>query len=163
MNYQVVRAKHLALAWQLKMLGSFSRELEQYSYNDQAASLVAFGEISISACNDSHSSQATSTLGNTPNLNIRLGSQTKETLHWFPDRESNPGRVGESRFPNQGNPTRVWGKVISSCKEEIISPLYLYLYLLYSKLFFHSSYVITHPLTISTLTDISSLHGPIGL
>jgi len=32
--------------------------------------LVAFGETSISACNDSHSSQATSTLGNTPNLNI---------------------------------------------------------------------------------------------
>jgi len=32
--------------------------------------LVAFGETSISACNDSHSSQATSTLGNTTNLNI---------------------------------------------------------------------------------------------
>jgi len=43
--------------------------------------LVAFGETSISACNDSHSSQATATLGNTPSLNI--GSQTKETLHWF--------------------------------------------------------------------------------
>jgi len=69
-NYQVVRAKRLASAWQRKMSGSFSRELNQYSYNDQAASLVAFGETSISACNDSHSSQATSTLGNTPNLNI---------------------------------------------------------------------------------------------
>ena len=57
------------------MSGSFSRELEQYSYNDKATSLVAFGEASISACNDSHSSQATSTLGNTPNLNI--GSYTK--------------------------------------------------------------------------------------
>jgi len=31
---EVVRAKHLASAWQLKMSGSFSRELEQYSYND---------------------------------------------------------------------------------------------------------------------------------
>ena len=29
-----VRAKRLASAWQLKMSGSFSRELEQYSYND---------------------------------------------------------------------------------------------------------------------------------
>ena len=77
-NYQVVRAKRLASAWQLKMSRSFSRELEQYSYNDQAASLVVFGETSISACNDSHSSQATATLGNTPNLNI--GSYTKETL-----------------------------------------------------------------------------------
>jgi len=28
-----VRAKLLASAWQLKMSGSFSRELEQYSYN----------------------------------------------------------------------------------------------------------------------------------
>ena len=55
--------------WQLKMSGSFSRELDQHSY-DQVASLVAFGKTSISACNDSHSSQATSTLGNTPNLNI---------------------------------------------------------------------------------------------
>ena len=52
-NYQVVRAKRLASAWQLKMSGSFNLELEQYSYNDQAASLVAFGETSISACNDS--------------------------------------------------------------------------------------------------------------
>ena len=33
-NYQVVRAKRLASAWQIKMSGSFSRELEQYSYND---------------------------------------------------------------------------------------------------------------------------------
>jgi len=33
-NYQVVRAKRLASAWQLKMSGSFGRELEQYSYND---------------------------------------------------------------------------------------------------------------------------------
>ena len=40
--------------------------------------MVAFGETSISACNDSHSSQATSTLGNTPNLNIGLLHQ-KET------------------------------------------------------------------------------------
>ena len=31
---KVVRAKRLASAWQLKMSGSFSRELEQYSYND---------------------------------------------------------------------------------------------------------------------------------
>jgi len=44
--------------------------------------LVAFGETSISTCNDSHSSQATSTLGNTPNLNIEFLHQ-KETLHWF--------------------------------------------------------------------------------
>ena len=29
-----VRAKRLASAWQLKMSGSFNRELEQYSYND---------------------------------------------------------------------------------------------------------------------------------
>jgi len=28
---KVVRAKRLASAWQLKMSGSFSRELEQYS------------------------------------------------------------------------------------------------------------------------------------
>jgi len=28
-NYQVVRAKRLASAWQLKMSGSFSRELER--------------------------------------------------------------------------------------------------------------------------------------
>jgi len=41
--------------------------------------LVAFGETSISACNDSHSSQATSTLGNTPNLNI--GFQTNGKPH----------------------------------------------------------------------------------
>jgi len=41
-----------------------------------------------------HSSQATSMLGNTPNLTIGsyngkhcIGSQTKETLYWFPDRE----------------------------------------------------------------------------
>jgi len=33
-TYQMVRAKRLASAWQLKMSGSFSRELEQYSYND---------------------------------------------------------------------------------------------------------------------------------
>jgi len=51
-NYQEVRAKRLASAWQLKMSSSFSRELEQYSYNDLAASLVAFGETSISTCND---------------------------------------------------------------------------------------------------------------
>ena len=51
-NYQVVRAKRLASAWQLKMSGSCSRELDQYSYNDYATSLVAFGETSISACND---------------------------------------------------------------------------------------------------------------
>ena len=31
---KVVRAKRLASAWQLKMSGSFSRELDQYSYND---------------------------------------------------------------------------------------------------------------------------------
>jgi len=31
---KVVRAQRLASAWQLKMSGSFSRELEQYSYND---------------------------------------------------------------------------------------------------------------------------------
>jgi len=43
--------------------------------------LAAFGETSISACNDSHSLQATAALVNTPNLII--GSQTKETLHWF--------------------------------------------------------------------------------
>ena len=67
---KVVRAKRLASAWQLKVSGSFSRELNQYSYNDEAASLVAFGETSISACNDSHSSQATATLGITPNLSI---------------------------------------------------------------------------------------------
>ena len=30
---KVVRAKRFASAWQLKMLGSFSRELNQYSYN----------------------------------------------------------------------------------------------------------------------------------
>jgi len=36
------------------------------------------GETSISACNDSHSSQATFTLGNTPNLNIGFLHQ-KET------------------------------------------------------------------------------------
>jgi len=83
MNYQVVRAKRLASAWELKMSGSFCRELEQYSCNDWAASfsLVAFGEISISACNDRIPRKQLSTLGNTPNLNI--GSQTKETLHWF--------------------------------------------------------------------------------
>jgi len=33
-NYQVLRAKRLASAWQLKMSGSFSRELDQYSCND---------------------------------------------------------------------------------------------------------------------------------
>jgi len=32
-----------------------------------------------------HSSQATSTLGNTPNLHI--GSYTKEILYWFPNRD----------------------------------------------------------------------------
>ena len=50
--------------------------------------MVAFGETSISACNDSHSSQATATLGNTPNLNIGsytkrkpyIGSQTGTTI-----------------------------------------------------------------------------------
>jgi len=31
---KVVRAKCLASAWQLKMSGSFSRELNQYSYNN---------------------------------------------------------------------------------------------------------------------------------
>jgi len=31
---KVVRAKRLASAWQLKMSGSFSRKLEQYSHND---------------------------------------------------------------------------------------------------------------------------------
>jgi len=48
--------------------------------------LAAFGETSISACNYSHSSQATATLGNTPNLNKGsydakhyIGSQTNET------------------------------------------------------------------------------------
>jgi len=30
----VVRAKRLASAWRLKVSGSFSREWEQYSYND---------------------------------------------------------------------------------------------------------------------------------
>ena len=30
---KVVRAKRFASAWQLKMLGSFSRELNQYSHN----------------------------------------------------------------------------------------------------------------------------------
>ena len=29
-----VKTQHLASAWQLKMSGNFSRELEQYSYND---------------------------------------------------------------------------------------------------------------------------------
>jgi len=48
---KVVRAKRLASAWQLKMSGSFSWELDQYSYNDKTASLVAFGETSISVCN----------------------------------------------------------------------------------------------------------------
>jgi len=33
-NYQEVRAKRLASAWQLKMSDSFGRELEQYSYSD---------------------------------------------------------------------------------------------------------------------------------
>jgi len=101
-----VRAKRLASAWQLKMSGSFSRELEQYSYNDQAASLVAFGETSISACNGSHSSQATATLGNTPNLNISVPTTGNTTLVPKPrkpyigssGRESNPGRVGESHY-----------------------------------------------------------------
>jgi len=84
---KVVRAKRLPSAWQLKLSGSFSRELDQYSYNDYAASLVEFGETSISACNDSHSSQATSTLSNTPNLNIgsydgnpTLVHQTRTTI-----------------------------------------------------------------------------------
>jgi len=45
---------------------------------------------SISACNDSHSSQATATLGNTPNLNI--GSYDGKHYIWF---------------PNQGNPTHL--------------------------------------------------------
>ena len=31
---KVVRTKRLTSAWQLKMSGSFSRELDQYSYND---------------------------------------------------------------------------------------------------------------------------------
>ena len=77
-----MRAKRLASAWQPKMSSSFSRELEQYSYNDQVASLVAFGETSISACNDSHSSQATSMLDNTPNLNIGFLHQRK-TLQYY--------------------------------------------------------------------------------
>jgi len=34
MNYKAVRAKRLASVWQLKMSGSFGRELEQHSYND---------------------------------------------------------------------------------------------------------------------------------
>jgi len=34
LNYQVVRAKRLASARELKRSGSFCRELEQYSYND---------------------------------------------------------------------------------------------------------------------------------
>jgi len=54
--------------------------------------LAAFGETSISACNDSHSSQATATLGNTPNLNI--GSYDKET---------------PTLVPTTGNPTTGFG------------------------------------------------------
>ena len=51
-NFIRVRAKRLALAWQLKLSGSFSRELEQYSHNKAVSLLVAFGENSISTCND---------------------------------------------------------------------------------------------------------------
>jgi len=48
-----VRAKRLAPVWQLKMSEIFSRELDQYSYNDKAASLlVVFGKTSNSTCNE---------------------------------------------------------------------------------------------------------------
>jgi len=33
-QHQLLPTKHLASAWQLKMPGSFSLELDQYSYND---------------------------------------------------------------------------------------------------------------------------------
>ena len=80
-NYQVVRAKRLASAWQLKMSGSFSRELKQYSYNDEAASLAAFGETSISVCNDMFLA-SNFYAGQHPKPQHRFPHQ-KKTLHWF--------------------------------------------------------------------------------
>jgi len=47
-----VRDERLASAWQ-KIVRQFSRVLEQHSHNDEASSMsVAFGETSISTCND---------------------------------------------------------------------------------------------------------------
>ena len=96
MNYQEVRAKRLASAWQLKMSGSFSmgQNSTHYSYNDQAAS-VAFGETSIFACNDSIPRKQLLRWA-TPQTSILvpaqakhyIGSCTGKTLYWFPDQKS---------------------------------------------------------------------------
>jgi len=86
-NYQAVRAKRLASAWQFKMSGSFESGVRSVLIQ-RLGCLVGSVWGNQHLCMQRQDSwQATSTLGNTPNLNV--GSQTKENLHWFirPDRD----------------------------------------------------------------------------
>jgi len=72
-----VRAKRLALAWQLKMSGSFSKELNNTHTTTRLPHWQRLGKPQHLCVQRQHSSQATSKLGDTPNLHI--GSHTKGT------------------------------------------------------------------------------------
>ena len=96
-NCQVVRAKHVASALHHMMSGSFSRELEVTTVLiERLGCLVGSVWGNQHLCMQrQHSSQATSTLGNTPNLHIGSFSRKtlhrylrRETLYWFPDKDS---------------------------------------------------------------------------
>jgi len=66
----------------------FSRELDQYSYKDKAASLlVVFGKTSNSTCNDDLPRKQ---LWRWATLQTSTLVPTLETLYWFPDRFIRP-------------------------------------------------------------------------
>ena len=78
-----MRAKHVASALHHMMSGSFSRELEVTTVLiERLGCLVGSVWGNQHLCMQrQHSTQATSTLGNTPNLNI--GSYNRNPPHWF--------------------------------------------------------------------------------